>query len=169
MIIVSDETIDLAIEELNQLETEQANELMDHLAEDQPEILGYIAAMTEFFSEDDTKDLLMFYFLVIWKAFLIEASAIPRIKEEQIYESEERSKILADNFTQASDIEKLQETIKSIRQAPLLSYITLEILEPEEDLDLSEEEQWQLFSILQICIDIFDDVLDTPKFTIHRN
>lgn len=168
MIVVSDESIDKALEELNQLKEEDANNLMERLSQEQPVMVAYIAAMAENFEDQEIQDLFLYYFLAIWKAFTIETGNMPQVSEAQMEEADAKNNELLDAMEAQGENANPENYFLQVNQEPLVAFITTELMEPDEELPLDEVAQGAIFSFLNVIIDGFDIAINKPTMRVNR-
>ncbi len=171
MIVVSDESIDAAFEIFNQTSEEELQQLFERFSNEQPLILGYIFAMSAELDVENYKDVLLQISLIIWQSFLLEAKSIPEITSDIIYGIEAKKMDRLDGLLEAEDENSIsQENI--LAQAPqpnLLEFISGQIDDVEEEEDIDDATQLMLFTILEVIIECFDEVINRRNLKIILN
>ena len=171
MIVVSDESIDAAFEIFNQTSEEELQQLFERFSNEQPLILGYIFAMSAELDVENYKDVLLQISLIIWQSFLLEAKSIPEITSDIIYGIEAKKMDRLDGLLETEDENSIsQENILALAPQPnLLEFISGQIDDVEEEEEIDDATQLMLFTILEVIIECFDEVINRRNLKIILN
>lgn len=169
MNVISELIIEATWERLSELSIEELDELVNQLAEQQPDLLEYLTSNPEEFTENDSS-FTLFMGLLIWLTLSHDGSELPSVNWETIEEKEELNYKKMAEFAELM-IESEEEALVKIsafytnhHQNILFGYIAA-VLSPDEEEDLIDEEEGlaisdqsraAIFLILKTTLDCLD-------------
>ena len=157
---IEDSVIETVLEMAADLAAEEASEQMMAFAVAQPEILGFINAFSEELREE-AQEVLIFLTFVVYRVFETAASEpIPKVSSEAIVAKYEANQSLIVGLDEKDDksFEELA-ALETSNQPNLFGYITEALLDednPEDDIELDDEEFGEIFMLLKTVIDVVD-------------
>ncbi|MEM7041038.1 MAG: hypothetical protein AAF570_29005 [Bacteroidota bacterium] len=171
MKIVQEHSLIATVERMDALDDIEAQALMERFAEKQPYVLGYIMAMEEDFDDLDDFQHLLQLVVTIWLAFMEEFGSLPVVREDQIEQKETRAiKAIQgmDNLTEDQMIEVALKMFEELVQPVLLQFVSDELISLEEEGALAKGEiaAGQMFPILKMIVELFDDAVNRPSMRI---
>ena len=152
--------IESVLEFASDLDAEQASEEMMKFATAQPDVLGFTNAFSEELREE-AQEVLIFLTFVIYRVFeTAAADPIPTISPEAIVAKYEDNQSLIVGLDEKDDtsFEELA-SLETANQPHLFGYITEALLEeddPNDDIELDDEEFGEIFMLLKTIIDVID-------------
>jgi hypothetical protein len=160
---ISENTVEETWQLIAEMEPEKAAESMFEFAEAQPNLLGFVMAFAEEL-DADAKELSTYLLYVVYQMFARSSkSPIPMISEEQVTSQYDATEALLSSLHEAG--EKPSEDLaylESANQPWVYRYVAEALLEsdetddPEEQLDLTEEDFGEVFMMLKTVIDAVD-------------
>lgn len=162
MIIVSEKSIDKAIEKIEEIPEESIQDYIDSAAKLQPNVITYAMAAGNDLKLEYAEDIL-YYTLVIWEAFSEEAGNISEVAENIIIANEENYIKNLETLEHADDFEGgMLDMMNTTTQPALLSFLVNNLI-VDEDNESDEEiasEDGTIFSTLQIIIESFNQTVN---------
>lgn len=142
---VTYESIEKAIDIIDNLADDQLEKIASDFSKAQPTLIGYALSASEEFNNERLQGLLIYYFCLIIEAFQQEGIELNEVKEEEVDEFEEPFFQALDGYFQTENIETLEEFVG---QSVLVQFMTIEISTPDEDgTALDDETATQLFIV----------------------
>ncbi|HNS41655.1 MAG TPA: hypothetical protein PKN22_02760 [Taishania sp.] len=142
---VTYESIEKAINIIDNLPDDQLETIASDFSKAQPTLISYALSASEEFNNERLQGLLIYYFCLIIEAFRQEGIELNEVKEEEVDEFEEPFFQALDTYFQTENIETLEEFVG---QSVLVQFMTIEISTPDEDgTALDDETATQLFIV----------------------
>lgn len=142
---VTYESIEKAINIIDNLPDDQLETIASDFSKAQPTLISYALSASEEFNNERLQGLLIYYFCLIIEAFRQEGIELNEVKEEEVDEFEEPFFQALDTYFQTENIETLEEFVG---QSVLVQFMTIEISTPDEDgTVLDDETATQLFIV----------------------
>ena len=69
---ITDESLDLAIEQLEDMEDGKLEKLFDRMAEQQPNIMGFVLGLGEGLKNEEAEEDLLFLVMIVWHAIELQ-------------------------------------------------------------------------------------------------
>lgn len=168
MILVSEESIDNAIERYEGLEDHELQGLFDAFAEEQPYLFTFCMTMGQQMKNEDLQELLIEYLLLIWQSFKMETGKVGITTEVSIEESETHvMQVLEDMNFDLDDMENDENVatyLNSFKQTNIVRFVTEEIMnflnDEDEDDDFEKDADNEDAGILLSCLLISIESLD---------
>lgn len=152
-LIITDNAIDLAIERLENMESDELNNLFETLSHDQPHLMGFVVGLGEGLENDEAEEDLFYLTMIIWHAVeLSKNGKVATIEEVQLKSLEEDMMNRFDDvmaFTDENEEEELNNMIGTSTQPALVAYLADEFFS-EEYLSLSEDKVAKMFSCMSV-------------------
>lgn len=156
------DTIELASEEINELDDQKVDALIEKFSNEQPYIMTYLMAIYDEDLSEEERELLFFIGIKIWYTFLKIAKNIPIITEEEIDNAEADNDDML-NYLEAEDEEGFESFTESLMenyaQSELFNFALAGLMDDEEEDDaynISEEVRGAMLIALKTVIDCFD-------------
>jgi hypothetical protein len=169
MLIVSEKSVDSAIDELNKMEENQEalTKVMEQFSMEQPAVFAYLMAMQDEFNDESFVHAVMYDTILLWRSFLNENSILPKVKEEKLVELMDYH---LGNYEklEAGEDDKLnsiaEDYLKTVAQPNLFRLIVEDIYghdeEEEEESEAYVHDSGLAYMMLQIVLDSFDDAIN---------
>ncbi len=165
LILVTSTSIDDAHQRVQKLAEDDFDEIMEQFSEEQPYLFAYVTALSEELPDTGPREWMILMTLVVWHSYRIETEQIPLVEESVIIEIEN------ENYDRAEEMEligeedvfsKIADMIANFNQVELYKYISVEIIDMENQELETESERWQAYSfaILQVVIESFDKAIN---------
>ena len=160
---ITQETVETTWQNIAEMEPEDAGEAMFHFSEAQPNLLGFVMAFTEDLN-DDASELCTYMLYVVYQMFVnASKSDIPMVTEEQMEAQYNATCELLDKIHDADgDPEKAGVGQNLENQPHVYQYVSETLLEdnedPDEKMDISEDEVGEIFMMMKCIIDVVDSV-----------
>lgn len=160
---ISAETVEDTWQTIGEMEPDDAAKGMFTFSEAQPYLLGFVMAFTEEL-KSDAAELSTYMLFVIYQMFANSAKAdIPMVTDEQI---ETQYQAICDLLEKVHDADGDPDvagvTSQLENQPHVYQYVSEALLEqsddPEEQLQLSEDEVGEIFMMMKCVIDVVDTV-----------
>ena len=139
---------------------QDAPEMIERLTQQQPLILAYLMAVGDEMFNPDERELLLFLGIVIWQTMLQGDTPLPEVTEQMIEEIEASNfKMLEylEGESEADFIETTENILNTYNQKEILAHVLEAIMEePDEETEISEENQGMMMIYLKTVIDCFD-------------
>lgn len=162
MIIVSEKSIDKALEKIEEMPEDAIQDYIEGAAKLQPHIISYAMAAGNDLKLEYAEEIL-YYTLIIWESFRAEAGNLPEIPENIIIANEENYIKNFETLEHAEDYEtSMLELMNTTSQPALLSFLVDNLIVDEEN-ETDEEiasEDGTMFSTLQILIESFNQKIN---------
>ena len=160
---ISPETVEETWQKIAEMDPETAGTAMFAFSESQPNLLGFVMAFSEEL-ETDAAELSMYMLYVVYQMFADSAkSDIPIVTDEQI-ETQYQSicDLLEKVHESDGDPEAAGVEAQLDNQPHVYQYVSEVLLEenedPEEQMNISEEEVGEIFMMMKCVIDVVDSV-----------
>ena len=142
---VNTNSIDKAIEHVDNLEDDALESLSERYALAQPELLDYVMSASSEYENEELEGLLIYYFCLIMSSFEMEGLNLRPIVEADIDEMQDPYFEMLDNYFESEDEEELESFCD---QPYLAQFMAIEVSTDDEDgSSLSEETSSQLFIV----------------------
>ena len=160
---ISEETVEQTWQTIADMDPADAAQAMFEFSEAQPYLLGFVMAFTEDL-ENDAGELCTYMLYVVYQMFVNSTKAnIPTVTEQQIEAQYEATCKLLDVIHEADgDPEKAGVESQIENQPYVYQYVSEALLEenddPEDELNISEEDVGEIFMMMKCVIDVVDSV-----------
>jgi len=142
------ESIEKAIEIVDNASDERLEEVINQYAELQPALLDYVLAAPTEYENDDLEGLILYYFWIIIEAFVQEGVAVNEITDDMIADFQEPFAAVLDAYFESDDEATEQELEDFCDQPHLTQFMSVEVSTEDEDgTTLDEETATQLFIV----------------------
>ncbi|MCO5260072.1 MAG: hypothetical protein M9916_08010 [Crocinitomicaceae bacterium] len=142
---VSYESVEKAIQIIDNLDDQGLEKIANEFSEAQPVLIGYAMSAAQEFKNERLHGLLIYYFCLLFESFRQEGIDVKQIMESDVDEFEEPFFQALDSYFQSENIETLEEFIG---QSGLVQFMTIEISTPDVDgTSLDDETATQLFIV----------------------
>ena len=142
---VNTNSIDKAIEHVDNLEDDALEILSERYALAQPELLDYVMSASSEYENEELEGLLIYYFCLIMSSFEMEGLNLRPIVEADIDEMQDPYFEMLDSYLESEDEEELESFCD---QPYLAKFMAIEVSTDDEDgSSLSEETSSQLFIV----------------------
>jgi hypothetical protein len=159
MKIVSSESIEKAIEIIDQWNDDEFAAFASEFTSAQPSLCAYIFIHEEDFSDDDF-DMLANLALMIYKAFQIECGTARMLTEQEIEDAALRQMDYLESIEDANEEEiadLVDKAFDSTKQPVLLEFAAHELHDAESAGEIEHESGGALlYPILQMVVDMLD-------------
>lgn len=171
MKIVQERSLLQAVERMDHLDEQKAHALMEEFTEKQPQVLGYVMALEEEFSDTGDFQALLHLVVTIWLSFQFEFGSMPRVQQDHIVAKEQTSVAEMMDMSGMNEDQLIQTAIdmfSNVVQPILIQFVSdeLVILEEEGELSDGENAASQMFPILKLVVELFDDAINKPNLRI---
>ena len=184
MITVSEESIKKTVELFDNLTDDDAIEIGEQFAGEQPYLMAFIQAMASLHQQeeeededggelldDDVAEDLNYYAMFLWKAFEFEAGEIPTLEKEEVEEQsnssiEEIQKLVA--IFEGEERGNMEKQFEKLRQPVLFSYL-LSILYgelDEEDQGFVDDDANYLFLVSNQVVQMLDQKVNGSRIKV---
>lgn len=176
MITVSQESIKKTATLFDNLTDEEAIEIGERFAGEQPYLLAFVQAMASLHQQDEEEDEddddgelvdddvaedLNYYSMFIWKAFEFENGKIPTLEKEEVEKQssssmEEMQRLVA--VFEGSERGNMQKQFEKLRQPVLFSYLLAALYSgiDEDDAGYVDDDANYLFLVSNQVIQMLD-------------
>ncbi len=145
-------SIDAAIESVDNLSDDKLSDLCEKHAERQPVLIDYILSAAVEYENPDLEGLLIYYFCLLMEAYSIEGCELKEIEVTEIEAFEEEFLSILESYFEDENLELLEEYTG---QADLVHFMLVEISTPDEDgTTLDDETGVQLFISMMALISV---------------
>lgn len=152
---VSHESIDKALDKIDNLSDDALDAMIDDYSEQQTELINYILQAGAEYENEDLNMYGIYYFAVMYEAFLQEGLKPQKITEEAIDEFQEPFLEALDAIHKNENHQPLHDLIGQI---PLQEFMIAEIEAEDEDGEgLSDETKTQLFIVSSAIIGLLNE------------
>ena len=142
---VNTNSIDKAIEHVDNLQDDALESLSERYALAQPELLDYVMSASSEYENEELEGLLIYYFCLIMSSFEMEGLNLRPIVEADIDEMQDPYFEMLDSYFESEDEEELESFCD---QPYLAKFMAIEVSTDDEDgSSLSEETSSQLFIV----------------------
>jgi hypothetical protein len=147
---ISFNSIDAAIESVDNLSDDKLANLCEKHAENQPALIDYILSAAVEYENPDLEGLLIYYFCLLMEAYGIEGCELKEIEVSEIEAFEEEFLSVLESYFEDENLELLEEYTG---QPDLVHFMLVEISTPDEDgTTLEDETGVQLFISMMALI-----------------
>ncbi len=162
MKIISESSIEKAIEKIESIPEDSIQEYIDKVAKLQPTILAYAMATGEDIKQELAEDLL-YYTLIIFEAFSTEVGTLPEVPENIINASQTNYLEKFEQLENADDPDTgLLDLFNNSSQPTLLHFLVSDLI-IDENNETEEEiasEDGAIFSALQVIVESFNSMIN---------
>lgn len=152
---VSHESIEKALDKIDNLSDDALDKMIDSYAEKQEELINYIMQAGAEYENEDLNMYGIYYFAVMYESFLQEGLSPRTISEADIDEFQEPFLEALDAIHKNENHQPLHDLIGQI---PLQEFMIAEIeAEDEEGESLSDETKTQLFIVSAAIIGLLNE------------
>ncbi len=159
MKIVSEESVEQAIDEIEKMTDEDFSEFAAAFAAAQPSMAGYLFIHEDEFTDDDF-DIMANLALTIYRAYQIECGTARILSEQEIEEAAMRQMEYLDAIETANEeeiSELVEKAFDGTRQPVLLDFAAHELHLMESEGAIEHESGGALiYPILQLTVDLLD-------------
>ena len=157
MLAITDETIDLVNDRIQQMDELQIGKIWDQFAREQPALVGYVLGESQELTQPDAREDVAYVLTVILLSFQEWVSALPAISDKEFEaafnaEYDEMEEI----FHEGYDETNAMAVIDSFCQPQLLQFAAATIYsedgEEEEESNFTEEEAGLFIIIFKTAI-----------------
>jgi hypothetical protein len=155
---VSRESIDKAIEIVDNLNDEQLEAITQKYTEEQAVLFDYVISAATEYQNENLDGLLVYYFCLINECFHQEGISLKQIEEEDIDEVHEPFFDMLDEYFETED----EELIESFCDQPHLAMLMATDVSTADDdgSDMSEETATQLYVVSMAMIAIMNRAIN---------
>jgi hypothetical protein len=152
---ITHESIDKALDKIDNLSDEQLDQLIEKYTAQQPDLMNYIMQAGMEYENEDLNGFAIYYFTVIYEAFLQQDVKLRQITEDDIEEFQEPFLEALDAIQKNDNHEPLQELISQIS----LQEFMVEEMDAEDEAgeQLDEEMKTQLFMVSAAIIGLLNE------------
>ena len=157
MKIVSENTIDAIIDELENLSDEQYEQRMEDFAAAQPVLVAYLFNDENFhLLNDEEKGFLQYLALIAWAAIVKTNGPVAPVGEEAIGEAEEKNYAVLEASTAKKFRDRLTPFFDDYPQEELLAFAEEAVMQDEDDPEalVTKEGREPVFIALKTMIDV---------------
>ncbi|MBK6525273.1 MAG: hypothetical protein IPO32_04465 [Crocinitomicaceae bacterium] len=152
---VSHESIDKALDRIDSLSDEALDQLIETYTLSQQDLVDYIMSAGAEYENEDLNIYAIYYFAIIYEAFLQQGLTPKKITEAEVDEFQEPFLEALDAIHKDENHQPLQELIS---QFPLQEFMVSEIEATDEDgEELDEETKTQLFIVTAAVIGLLNE------------
>ncbi len=142
---VSYQSIEKAINKIDNLDDDSLEQVAEAYSQSQPTLLAYIMSAAVEYQNEQLEGLLIYYFCLISEAFAQEGIELNPVEDEQIDSFEEPFFEMLDAYFDSNEEEILDEFCD---QPELAKFMAMEIsVEDEDGTALDDETATQLFIV----------------------
>jgi hypothetical protein len=171
MKIVSEESINKAIESLEHLDDAGIEALYKKIESDQPHVFGYIITMGDDLEEDAYQAFLDLA-LVIYGSFEAEYGKFRAVTEDEIVEIFNNKLTQLEDISDESDeddyVAAAADSMLAENQSLLLQFVIEDLVAMEKEEEVGESEAAVLFQLLSVIITAMDQALNISPFQIVK-
>ncbi len=150
---ITDESLDLAIEQLEDMEEGKLEKLFNRMAEQQPNIMGFVLGLGEGLKNEEAEEDLLFLVMIVWHAIeLQKKTELNTITEENMEAIQLRIDERLDHimsFTSEEEEDEFEVLISGSTQPAILSYLSDEFFSEEYE-KLQEIKIGKMFACLSV-------------------
>lgn len=158
---ISAETVETTWQTIADMDPADAGQAMFDFSQVQPNLLGFVMALSEDL-ENDASELCTYMLYVVYQMFVNATSErIPTVTEQQIEAQYEATCKMLDAVHDAGDGAEVAEVTSQIENQPYVyQYVSEALLEedPDNELNISDEEVGEIFMMMKCVIDVVDSV-----------
>lgn len=169
MKIVSHESIESAIDLIEQMSEEQFAALAQEFTTAQPALTGYLFMHEEEFSDDDF-DLLANLALTVYMAYTLECGKPMTLSEEEVEAAAIAQMDALDAIENANDEDipgLVEKAFDSTQQPILLDFVAHELHEMESEGEIDHESGGALlYPVLQLIVDLLHKAFNGSRIQI---
>ena len=161
---ISQATVDKTWQSIAEMDPADAGQAMFTLSENQPHLLGFVMELADDM-DTDASELATYMLYVVYQMFVNASGArIPQVSEDQIEAQYKSTCEFLDGIQEQADDPLFEEqSEKHIENQPhVYRYVADALYEesddPEEQMNISEEEAGEIFMMMKCVIDVVDSV-----------
>ncbi len=134
--MISADTIDLVLEGMSSKTPAQAQALVNRMSKEQPEILAYLLAMSEYedFNQEET-EMFLYIGIVIWQIMKQRPGGCARVREKHLEEVHRANEEVLEKMASDSAGDFVGATVSMVESYPepeVLRYLTEALMENDE-------------------------------------
>jgi len=140
---ISLETIEKAVKTIDNFNDDEYLSAIKLISEQQPDLTSYMLGASEAYNNEDLEDYILYYILVIYKAFEIQNLSLNIITDKTIDEHQAELDDIIASFISTDEIDVLEEYVG---QSNLIYFILSELSTPDDDgAEIDSETAGHLF------------------------
>lgn len=151
--IITDEAIDFAIEQLENMEEGKLEKLFNRMAEQQPNVIGFVLGLGEGLDNEEAEEDLLYLVMIVWHAVeLHKKSELATISEEAMEVIQSRIEERLDHimsFAAEEEEDEFEALITASSQPAILSYLSDEFFSEEYE-KVQEIKVGKMFAALSV-------------------
>lgn len=166
---IQESTLASAIESFDEMTPEQAQNVIDDLADKQPFVLAYTFAVEDEFEHPDAFELFIEFFAIIWLAFVAEFKTITQVTEDEIIEADKKLQeetLRIAELPEEKMIEAAVEKWGNPSQSVVMNYLYQQLMMLQEEDDMDDETASAMISNLTFLVDVLHDAVNKPSMRI---
>ncbi|MBK7129935.1 MAG: hypothetical protein IPM74_04465 [Crocinitomicaceae bacterium] len=157
MIQITHDSINLALDKIDNLSDEQLDQLITTYGEQQEDLLNYVLQAGIDFDNEEINTYSIYYFVVLYESFLQQGLHPEKITEDQINDFQDPFLEALDAINSKDNHKPLQELIG---QVALQEFIVEDLeAEDEDGSTLDEEMRSQLFIVSSAIIGLLNEAV----------
>jgi NADH dehydrogenase/NADH:ubiquinone oxidoreductase subunit G len=166
-ITIDETTVEQTWQDVADMDEDAVAPAMEKLFDAQPELMAFVVELSQDMREEAT-ELAIYLFFVIHEMFSrTSAKPLPIITAQTVAGFWERTVELLESLEEAHDkvIQRIAE-VEGEKQPYVTGYLAealKESAEDEEDIQLTEDEEGQIFMVLKTAIDALDSELNPQE------
>jgi hypothetical protein len=142
---VTQDSINKAIDIIDNLDDNQFDILLSTYEEKYPVLLGFLLSASEEYDNEQLEGLILYYFCLILEAYKIEGVELGEITEELIDSFQDPFNEMLDEYFETDNEEILDDFCD---QPYFTRFMMIEVTEPDEDgTELDDDTATQLFIV----------------------
>jgi len=151
--IITNESIDLSIEQLESMEDGKLEKLFNRMAEQQPNIMGFVLGLGEGLKNEEAEEDLLYLVMIVWYAIeLQKKTELETISEESMEAIQVRIEERLDHimsFSSEEEEDEFEALISASTQPAILSYLSDEFFSEEYE-KVQEIKIGKMFACLSV-------------------
>ena len=164
---ISAETVTKTWQAMSQINTNDATNIMNEMAAEQPVILSHLLALDDTPFNEHEKELINYLGVVVWQMIKQSPKRLLKVTRKKLQRAESANldtlELLASD-TEADFYSAIQLTLERYKEPEVLGYIIEAIMDEEEyeeneDIPIRDEYRGLAFYHLKIALDAFIDSL----------
>lgn len=166
---IQEPTLAAAIEKFDGMTEEQAQQVIDELAEKQPFVLAYTFAVEDEFENEDAFELFLEFFAIIWLAFVAEYTTVPQVTEAEIIAADEKLQEDTLAIAELSEEEMVEAAMKkwgNPSEPIIMNYLYQQLMQFQEEDDMDDETASAMISNLTFLVDVLFDAVNKPNMRV---
>jgi hypothetical protein len=161
MKLVSENTIDAVVEELDGLTDQQYEQRMEAFSEAQPVLVAWLFSDQFELLTEDEQGYMHYLALIAWSAIVkANGQPIPPVSEEEIGEAEEKNYEVLEHSTGKTFRDRLNPFFENSKQEDLLAFAEDAVLEDDDDPEslITKEGREPIFIALKTMTDVLTGI-----------